>query len=133
MKQIMALFLGIMLLTSSLVPRMSTEQAARLPELVRHYHQHQREEGSNLSFWAFIVEHYASDSEHQKSPNHSHNRLPSFDGGMTGFIFTPVVFSCIDLSVAESTASSFSRVPVRYARQFFASLLQPPRRLVAAL
>lgn len=128
MKQITALFLGIMLLISSLVPRMPTEQAARLPELVRHYQEHQREEARSLSFWTFIVDHYGLDSEHHKTPNHSHHLLPCFDGGSTGFVFTPTVFSCLDLSVAELTASSFFRVSVLYARQFSASLLQPPRR-----
>ncbi len=127
MKQATALFLGFMLLISSLVPRMSAEQAARLPDLVHHYHQHQQEEGAGLSFWAFIVEHYASDSEHQKSPGHSHHRLPSFDGGTLGFVFMPTVFICIDVSVTELTVSSFFGVPVLYARQFSASLLQPPR------
>ena len=116
-----------MLLISSFVPRMSTEQATRLPELVRHYHQHQREENRNLSFWAFILEHYASDSQHQKSPHHSHNRLPSFDDGAGGFVFTATIFVCVDASVAELTASSFFRTPALYARQFFSSLLQPPR------
>ena len=127
MRQVTALFLGILLLISSLVPRMSAEQAARLPELVRHYHEHQREEGGGLTFWKFIVKHYASDSQHNKSPNHSHQRLPSFDGGTTGFVFTPIVVICSELAIAELTTSSFFRVPVLYARQFFASLLQPPR------
>ena len=119
--------LGMMMLISSLVPRMSTEQAVRLPELLHHYHQHQQEEGPNLSFWAFLTEHYASDSQHQKSPGHSHHRLPAFDGGMTGFDFALTGFVCPDMSVIARTTSGFFRVPLLYGHPFFASLLQPPR------
>lgn len=115
------------MLVSSLVPRMSTEQAVRLPELLRHYHEHQQQEGQSLSFWAFLVEHYASDSQHHKAPGHSHHRLPTFDGGVAGFVFMPAVFVCVECSVTEQTASAFFRVRLLYARQFFASLLQPPR------
>lgn len=129
MKRLLTLLLATLLLTSSLIPRMSAEQAVRLPELLTHYQQHQREEGPGLSFWAFLLEHYLQDSQHHKSPNHSHSRLPVFDGGTSAYDFArifhltfaePHVFQLPDVAVF--------RLPIFNARQALFSLLQPPRR-----
>jgi hypothetical protein len=117
-----------MLFLGSLIPRMSMEQAARLPELLTHYQQHQREEGNDLSFWAFLIEHYALDSQHHKAPNHSHNRLPAFDGGSPAYDFAQT-FRLITYVpfVVELRSLAVFRLHSMNARQAFAPLLQPPR------
>jgi hypothetical protein len=128
LKQVLAVLMAVMLFLGSLIPRMSMEQATRLPELLTHYQQHQREEGRDLSFWAFLIEHYALDSHHTKAPNHSHNRLPSFDGGSPAYDFTQALrlASCMPL-VLELRSLAVFRLHAMNARQGFAPLLQPPR------
>lgn len=127
MKQALAVALALMLLVSSLVPRMSTQQAVHLPDLLSHYHQHQREEGRQLSFWAFLLEHYALDSQHHKAPNHSHSRLPAFDGGSSTYDLTAHFRLVCEPLITELTAAAVFRLPTMNARPAFASLLQPPR------
>ena len=120
--------MAVMLFLGSLIPRMSMEQATRLPELLTHYQQHRQEEGNDLSFLAFLIEHYALDSQHHKAPNHSHNRLPSFDGGSPAYDFTVTLrlVAAIPL-VLELRSLAVFRLHTMNARQTFAPLLQPPR------
>ena len=128
MKQTLAMALVVLLFLGSLIPRMSLEQVARLPELLTHYEQHQREEGHNLSFWAFLIEHYALDSNHNKAPNHSHTRLPSFDGVSLTYDFTQTLrlINYIPF-VLELRSLAVFRLHTMNARPAFAPLLQPPR------
>jgi hypothetical protein len=117
-----------MLFLGSLIPRMSLEQVARLPELLTHYEQHQREEGRNLSFWSFLIEHYALDSKHYKAPNHSHTRLPSFDGAHLTYDFTQTLRLITYVPfVLELRSMAVFRLHAMNARPAFAPLLQPPR------
>ncbi|QJW91655.1 hypothetical protein HNV11_20860 [Spirosoma taeanense] len=116
-----------MLFVGSLIPRMSMEQVAHLPELLTHYQQHQREEGNDLSFWAFLLDHYLPDSPHHKAPCHSHNRLPSFDGGSSAYDFMQAFRFVYEPFVTELASAAIFKVPLFNARQAFSSLLQPPR------
>ena len=116
-----------MLFLGSLIPRMSAEQAARLPELLTHYQQHKQEEGCDLSFIAFLIEHYVLDSHHHKAPNHSHNRLPSIDGGSSAYDFTPTLRLTYVPFVVELGSLAVFRLRFMNACQTFAPLLQPPR------
>ncbi len=129
MKQLLAIGLALLFFGGSLVPSMSAEQIIRLPELVTHFHEHQREEGQNLSAWSFLMEHYSSDSQHHKAPKHSHSRLPSFDGGHSTYDFTPI----LQLAPCEPLVHELPAVAVFCLRHFNArlalsSLFQPPRR-----
>lgn len=116
-----------MLFVNSLIPRMSVEQMAHLPELLSHYQQHQREEGSSLSFWTFLLEHYLLDSQHHKAPNHSHNRLPVVDGGASAYDFTPAFRLVYKPFVTELLAQAVFHLRSLNAWQAFSCLLQPPR------
>ena len=127
MKRTVAVMLAMMLFGGSLIPRMSMEQATRLPELFSHYHQHQLEEGRNLSFFSFLFEHYALDSQHHKSPNHNHNRLPIFDGGSSAYDFTQTFRLIFEPSVTELFALAVFRVRTMNAQSAFSPLFQPPR------
>ena len=127
MKQTLAIGLAMMLFVGSLMPPMSAGQTIRLPELLTHYHQHQREEGRSLSFWAFLLEHYLSDSLHHKAPKHSHNRLPAFDGGASVYDFAPSFYLTCGSFVIEQLAVAVFRLRLMNARQVFSFLLQPPR------
>lgn len=119
--------MATMLFLGSLIPRMSLEQVTRLPELLTHYEQHQREEGCDLSFWAFLLEHYVLDSDHHKTPTHSHNRLPAFDGGSPTYDFTSAFRLIYVPFVVELRSFAVFRLRAMNARQAFAPLLQPPR------
>ena len=119
--------MATMLLLGSLIPRMSLKQVAHLPELLTHYEQHQREEGCDLSFWAFLLEHYVLDSDHHKTPTHSHNRLPVFDGGSPTYDFTPTFRLTYVPFMVELRSFAVFRLRAMNARQAFAPLLQPPR------
>ena len=119
--------MAVMLFLGSLTPRMSIEQATRLPELLSHYKQHQQEEGCSLSFWAFLIDHYALDSDHHKAPNHSHNHLPAFDGGSPTYDFVPTLRLTYSPFVLELRSLAVFQLHFMNARQAFAPLLQPPR------
>ena len=127
MKQVIAFVLAVMLFVGSLVPRVSSEQAARMPELIAHYHQHQREEGCELSFWAFLIEHYVLDSHHHKAPNHSHSRLPAFDNNSSAYDFTQVFRLICELFVTELSSPANFQIRLMKGQQAFFSLFQPPR------
>lgn len=104
------------------------EQAARLPELLTHYQQHQREENCDLSFMAFLIEHYVLDSDHHKAPSHSHTRLPSLDGGSPTYDFNLTLHLTYIPLVVELHSLAVFRLRFMNAYQHFTSLLQPPRR-----
>ena len=116
-----------MLFLGSLIPRISVEQAASLPELVTHYQQHQQEENCDLSFFAFLVEHYVLDSHHHKAPTHSHNRLFSLDGGSATYDFTPMLRLIYVPFILELRSLAVFQLRFMSACQTFAPLLQPPR------
>ncbi|MFD2573405.1 hypothetical protein ACFSUS_22380 [Spirosoma soli] len=127
MKRVVAFALAIMFFVGSLFPRVSAEQAAHLPELMAHYHEHQREEGCDLSFWAFLVEHYVLDSHHHKAPNHSHSRLPTLDNHSSAYDFTQLFRLVCELFITELDALAIFRIQLMTSQQAFSSLLQPPR------
>lgn len=103
------------------------EQAARLPELLVHYQQHQQEENCDLSFLSFLIEHYVLDSDHHKAPGHSHSRLPSLDGGSPGYDFNPAIYLTYVPLVIELHSLAVFRLQFMNACQHFSSLFQPPR------
>lgn len=119
--------LGLLLLTSSMVPRMSADQLVRLSALLAHYQEHKQESGQELSFLDFLIMHYSSDSRHHKSPHHNHSRLPSFDAGAGGFVFAPVLTWLHELPSMDIQATAYFGLPSWNARQVSFSLLQPPR------
>jgi hypothetical protein len=127
MKQGVALALGVLFFVGSLFPRVNTEQAAHLPELMAHYHEHQREEGCELSFWAFLVEHYVLDSHHHKAPNHSHSRLPALDNNASTYDFTQLLRLVYEPFVTELSSSAVFQIRCMVSRHVFTALLQPPR------
>lgn len=123
----MALILAVMLFVGNLIPRMSVEQANHLPELLTHYQQHQREEGKDLTFWTFLLDHYLFDSQHHKCPNHSHSRLPVFDGGSSGYDCVPAFRLICEIHITELATKAVYHLPFFYTKQVLFSLLQPPR------
>lgn len=128
MKQLMTIGLAVVLFVGSLVPPMSTREVIRLPELLTHYQQHQREEGPSLSFWSFLLDHYLLDSHHHKCPNHSHSRLPAFDGGMSGYDFARIPQFILHGPLSyELSSTAVFRLPSFKVSQTLSSLLQPPR------
>ncbi len=126
MRRVIALFLSGLLLAGSVLPSVSTEQ---LPGLVEHFHEHQREEGSDLSVLHFLWEHYAADAFHHQHPNHCHSNLPAVDFHALAHLFvwlTPV-FVFEKTLFTESTAQPLPRWENRYAFAFTRALLNPPK------
>ncbi|GAA4405845.1 hypothetical protein GCM10023187_24660 [Nibrella viscosa] len=126
-KRLLAFVLSLLLLTSSMVPRMGADQSVRLSALLTHYQEHKQELGQELSFLDFLIMHYASDSHHHKSPHHNHSRLPSFDSGAGGFVFAPVFSWSHELIAIFIQSTPYFGVPSWNARQVSFCLLQPPR------
>ncbi len=126
MHRILAFFMGVLLLAGSVLPSVSAE---RLPGLIEHFHEHQREEGEDLSVLHFLWEHYAADAFHHNHPNHCHSNLPAVDFHAAAqlFVWQPLVFVFEKVSFTESTAPSLPRWENRYAFAFSAALLNPPK------
>lgn len=118
----------MMLFGGSLIPRMSVEQAVRLPELLTHYQQHQQQENCDLNFLAFLIEHYVLDSDHHAAPGHNHTRLPSQDGSSPAYDFNPTLYLTYSPLIIELHSLAVFRLQFMNAYQHFSSLFQPPRR-----
>ncbi|WP_460983790.1 hypothetical protein [Spirosoma fluminis] len=127
MKQVIALLLAVLIFTGNLLPRVNNERVARLPELMAHYHEHQREEGCDLAFWAFLIEHYVLDSHHHKAPNHSHSRLPAVDNHSATYDFTQLFRLVYKPFVTELLAAAVFHIRPMTGQQVFTPLFQPPR------
>lgn len=126
MRPVIAFLLSTLLLAGSVLPHVSAE---RLPGLVEHYHEHQREEGGDVNILHFLWEHYAADAFHHKHPNHSHSHLPVLDCHAAAHLFLPpltqVFFS--SASLPDRAAQAFPRWENRYAFAFAKALLNPPK------
>lgn len=126
MRPVLAFLLSILLLAGSVLPHVSAE---RLPGLIEHYHEHQREEGGDVTILHFLWEHYAADAFHHKHPNHSHSRLPVLDCHAVLHLFMPpltqVLFS--STSLPNRAIQAFPRWENRYAFAFARTLLNPPK------
>jgi hypothetical protein len=126
MRRVTALFLGLLLLAGSVLPHVSAE---RLPGLIEHYHEHQREEGADLNVFHFLWEHYAADAFHHNHPNHSHSHLPALDCHAAAHLFVwPVPgFRFAKPLALEGPARLLPRWENHYAFAFARALLNPPK------
>ncbi|MBX0292021.1 hypothetical protein K3G63_16335 [Hymenobacter sp. HSC-4F20] len=137
MKPVVAFFLGILMLVSSLVPQNDLSELGKLPELARHYRYHQTLAGGTLSPLAFLVLHYGPHgADHRRNPYsqrdaQDHHKLPlephHHDCVMVSFVLPtgrvvlpprPQSWPAPDYHVAAGSLYAFS---------VSQSLLQPPR------
>ncbi|WBA43142.1 hypothetical protein [Hymenobacter canadensis] len=80
MKILVSLFLSVLMLASSLLPRHDLAELGRLPHLLEHYRQHQAQAGT-LSFGEFLALHYGSAGRqaHSGRTPTEHHGLPLHD------------------------------------------------------
>ncbi|GAB3759818.1 hypothetical protein [Spirosoma pomorum] len=128
MKALVAFILATQILVSSLLPGFSVDQSTKLVDLVQHYQQH-RKTVPNLSFLDFIGMHYGSNSEHQKHPNHSHQKLPAVSHAAPAFTAPSVILLPVtifaELLLAKTACFRYTNF---YSFVSVSSLINPPRR-----
>lgn len=70
MKRTIVILLVLQVLSGNIL----LSELAKVPQLIQHFYQHQRENGA-IDFFSFLKMHYA-DPEHQKSDSSRHGSLP---------------------------------------------------------
>lgn len=127
MKSLIALFLAMLLLGSSILPIFSLDQSAKWAEVLQHYQQHRREKPA-LGFTEFMAMHYGAGSTHRKHHHHSHQNLPAT--GHAVALFSPQPLRLVTVTTVELVKvykAVFFRKADMYS--FLASYvpLNPPR------
>ena len=127
MKSFVTIFFAGWILIGGLLPGFSIDQSVHLGDLLQHYQEH-RKENANLTFASFLNMHYAANSEHQKHPKHSHNKLPVSSHPV--FISTADTIRLADFSPVQyllsSLSASFGWINFYSFLAVFA-LINPPR------
>jgi hypothetical protein len=126
MKRITVILLALQLLSgNALLPEL-----AKIPELMHHFYEHQRENES-IDFVSFLKMHYA-DPEHQKNDASRHGSLPL--KSMTTAHAETLVWNETTPSVFfEETSPIFEKSPISAIENLFFdskirfSVFQPPR------
>ncbi len=120
------LFAGWILL-GGLLPGFSIDQSVHLGDLVQHFQEHRRE-NKELTFVSFLDMHYGANSDHQKHPKHSHNKLPV--SSQPVFVYASSTVKLADLLpvqyLVSSASASFAWVNFYSFLAVFA-LINPPR------
>ncbi|QNH61377.1 hypothetical protein [Hymenobacter sediminicola] len=136
MKSALAFLLGLLMLTSSLIPQNDLAELGKLPQLLQHYRFHHSEAGGSLSLRQFLVLHYGSGTahyQHQHSARHDqdHHDLPlrcHHDCVLAAFVL-PAARLLVQAGQRMSWPTTIYSAAVRplYSFSFSTSLLQPPR------
>ncbi|MET4106810.1 hypothetical protein [Hymenobacter sp. UYP22] len=137
MKQVVAFFLGILMLVSGLVPQNDLSELGKLPELAQHYRYHRALTGGRLSPLAFLALHYGPHgSDHRRHPysqrdEQDHHKLPleqhHHDCMMVGFVL-PLGRVLLPPRPLTWPAAAYRVAPgPLYAFSVSNPLLQPPR------
>lgn len=112
-------------LLSSLLPGFGAE-FQKIPSLVNHY-QHHLEDHETTGFLDFLVLHYDSESNHNKTE--SHEDLPLFQGASSVFYAIPhEPFSANISPLASAVVSNKVLIENHYAYAPIGSLFQPPKK-----
>ncbi|SHM18095.1 hypothetical protein [Hymenobacter psychrotolerans] len=136
MKPVLAFFLGLLMLTSSLIPQNDLAELGKLPRLLEHYRFHHSVAGGSLSLGQFLALHYGAATAHYQHPHSAshdqdHHNLPlrcHHDCTLVAFVL-PAVRVVVLAGQRLSWPTPAYRVASRplYAFSFSMSLLQPPR------
>ncbi|WP_461080620.1 hypothetical protein [Spirosoma flavus] len=127
MKSILALWMTMLMLGSSLFPGFGVDQSNKVVDLIQHFQEHRKTEPA-LSFLDFIVMHYGVNSEHHKHPNHSHHNLPTIGHAIPGFTPTPTqLFTLAALTILLLSRRAFFGYANLYSFVRVTSLINPPR------
>ncbi len=129
MKAFLAVLLVPLILVSGLLPGFGLDQSAKWVELAHHYREHKAEDHT-LGFAEFLFLHYATDSEHQKHPNHGHHNLPATGHAPSVYPPVPLRLPALPgtLTTLRFAKSVFTRPADLYSFATGQALIQPPRR-----
>ncbi|TGE21298.1 hypothetical protein E5K00_13480 [Hymenobacter aquaticus] len=135
-RPVLALFLSVLMLVSSLVPQNDVEELGKLPQLVQHFRSHAAQARGQLSVSQFLGLHYGAAStrhdqyvravrhsqEHDNLPLRGQHNFPNLD------YIVPAGRVAV-LACRRVRSSAAYRAPARslYAFALANSLLQPPR------
>lgn len=132
MKQITAYLLSTLILFGSVIPFDFQDQLLRVPELIQHYHKHQKESKGKISFLTFLQMHYEAGSQHARNASNSekdaHNSLPMLNCHTAPSYLLPTT---ITFSFIEPTLLSFREKPAFWWNNLYSfiplsSLFNPP-------
>jgi hypothetical protein len=137
MKQVVAFFLGMLMLVGGLVPQNDLTELGKLPQLLEHYRYHRTLAHGQLSPAAFLALHYGPHgTDHRKHPYtprdaEDHHTLPldqhHHDCVMVSFVL-PTSRLVLPLRVLPWPTADYRPEPgPLYAYCVSTSLLQPPR------
>ena len=131
MKQMIAILLSTQILLGSFFPNVDAMQLAKIGELVKHYQEHVATENQELSFVDFLVMHYSSTSNHNKTAKHSHSNLPHLDSHHVVIAYCEPIFKSIIPSSSSTIFQSFPEPNFSWQNFYHFSLsqtlLNPPK------
>jgi hypothetical protein len=124
MKRIYSLILCSLLFLGSLMPQYDMEELAKTPYLIAHFQAHQKID-TNISFFAFIEEHYFKNLESTKDLKHKN--LPFYQHLFNNLIFVLVTFFGIKQIYSSLYTKKYFYIDVKYAFISCINTFQPPR------
>ncbi|GAB3288621.1 hypothetical protein [Hymenobacter tenuis] len=137
MKQVVAFFLGMLMLGSGLVPQNDLSELGKLPELARHYRYHRTLAEGHLSPLAFLLLHYGPHgADHRRHPYSSrdaqdHQKLPleqhHHDCVMVSFVLPASPLRLAAPAMGWPAADYRVASGPLYAFSMARPLLEPPR------
>lgn len=90
-----AIFISLQIITNNTF----AEDIARIPSLIEHYNHHKKEETPDISFWDFVLLHYASNDN---SNDAHHDSLPLKHGNDVGHVHLISAFTIPEYQFAFS-------------------------------
>lgn len=128
MKKFIAFFFCLQILSGNAFAM----ELSKLPFVLQHYIEHEREENPDLSFAHFLAEHYGNDTHPKETKGHCHEKLPfkhcgdccTHNAPSSAFI-TPDLALTIGSSQTDHVycSDAYTYVP----DGFTAGIWQPPR------
>jgi len=123
MKSFGIVLLAIWITLGSFMPQNDMEELAKIPDLVSHFKAHRTKHNNDLSFWAFISEHYSTRDCEDKD----HKQLPFFEHQVPGLIFVIPHFSLNLVQTFELIQPMHFPELQLDLKQISLSVWQPPR------
>lgn len=125
MKRISALFFLFIFLSANTM----FGEIIKLPTLIQHYMEHEELQG-NISFMAFLEEHYTNPDSHPNIPKHHHDNLPLKTLNVHSTPVTSVI-PVFDVVSTIFTESNQTAIPLyqegNFINNYLSRIWQPPR------
>lgn len=126
MKKAISLCICLLIFLGSLIPNSRFEELIKVNDLIKHYKIHQKTD-LNLSFIAFLVDHYLDSSSSKNTPEHS--KLPFFQHDFANFVFI-LIHNSFYIFIEEKLEPIFySPFLCKYMFSVAANPFRPPQNL----